>query len=123
MRSARRARETSKVWVGQGAMTVHDRENLGHTDQGVSMYRQRLRNAIQKLQEGEEPMQPADLGLPIPTYAGDTLLRVPKSNADDRQLRSEVSKKVAEIFRSGDVFTGEERSEHIKRRLRGLDKR
>tara|TARA_B100000029_G_scaffold387124_1_gene383081 strand:+ start:1129 stop:2490 length:1362 start_codon:yes stop_codon:yes gene_type:complete len=112
-----------EAWVGQGAITVHDRENLGHTDQGVSMYRQRLRNAITKLQEGEEPMQLSDLGLPIPTYAGDTLLRVPKSNTDDRKLRSEVSKKVAEIFRSGDELVGEERREHIKGQLRQLDNR
>ena len=112
-----------EAWVGQGAITVHDRENLGHTDQGVSMYRQRLRNAIQRLQEGEEPMQPSDLGLPIPTYAGDTILRIPKSNADDRALRSEVSRKVAEIFRSGDELVGEERRQHIKRRLRDLDDR
>ena len=112
-----------EVWVGQGAITVHDRENLGHTDQGVSAYRQRLRNAIQKLQEGEEPMQPTELGLPIPTYAGDTILHAPKSNTDDRKLRSDLSIKVAEIFRSGDVFTGEERREHIRRQLRDLDNR
>ena len=87
------------------------------------MYRQRLRDAITKLQEGEEPMQLSDLGLPIPTYAGDTLLRVPKSNTDDRKLRSEVSKKVAEIFRSGDELVGEERREHIKGQLRQLDNR
>ena len=112
-----------EVWVGQGAITVHDRENLGHTDQGVSAYRQRLRNAIQKLQEGEEPMQPTELGLPIPTYAGDTILWAPKSNTDDRQLRADLSQKVAEIFRSGDELIGEERDEHIKLQLRELDNR
>ena len=112
-----------EVWVGQGAITVHDRENLGHTDQGVSAYRQRLRNAIQKLQEGEEPMQPTELGLPIPTYAGDTILRAPKNNTDDRQLRADLSQKVAEIFRSGDELIGEERDEHIKLQLRELDNR
>ena len=87
------------------------------------MYRQRLRNAITKLQEGEEPMQPSDLGQPIPTYAGDTILRVPKSNTDDRKLRSDVSKKVAEIFVSGDAMIGEERRIHIKSQLRQLDNR
>lgn len=112
-----------EAWVGQGPITVHDRENLGITDQGVSMYRQRLRNAIQKMQEGEDPMLPTDLGIPIPTYAGDTLLRIPKSNSDDRKLREEVSKKVAEIFRSGDELIGEERRQHIKGQLRELDNR
>jgi nitrite reductase/ring-hydroxylating ferredoxin subunit len=110
-----------EAWVGQGAITVHDREALGHTDQGVSMYRQRLRNAIQKLQAGEDPYLPTDLGVPIPTYAGDTLLRIPKSNDDDRQLRLDVSQKVAAIFRSGDTLVGEDRRSHIKKQLRSLE--
>lgn len=110
-----------EAWVGQGAITVHDRENLGYTDQGVSMYRRRLRNEIQQLQKGIEPMQPTDLGIPIPTYAGDTILHVPKSNSDDRALRSKLSEQVAVIFRSGDHLVGQERQLHITNQLRELD--
>ena len=110
-----------EAWVGQGPITVHDREHLGHTDQGVSMYRRRLRMAIQKLQDGEDPFLPTDLGIPIPTYAGDTILRVSKSNTNDRELRAQVSEMVADVYRSGDHLAGEERRVHIKRQLRKLE--
>jgi len=97
------------AWCGQGPINVHARENLGFTDLGVAKVRRKLRDAIRKLQQGEAPPQPNQLGKVIPTYGGDTMLRIPKSNVDDRKLVSEVAHKVAAIYVEGDRYAGEER--------------
>jgi len=51
--------------VSQGPINIHKKENLGATDIGVGMYRQRLRRAIRQVQKGEP--------LPTPVKNGDGL--------------------------------------------------
>jgi len=111
-----------EVWVSQGPITVHAREHLGHTDQGVALYRRRLRRAVRKMQEGEVPQQPTAMVTdPIPTYGGDTVLRAPARGNDDRGFMSDLSKRVAGIYRGGDDLTGPERVEKIRAGLRALE--
>ena len=111
-----------EAWGGQGPITVHARENLGHSDQGVASLRRRLRNAIRKLEAGEAPLQPSLRGAPVHTYAGDTVLAIPKSNEDDRALCDRVSQRMAEIYRSGDGLMGEARRTHIVAGLKELER-
>ncbi len=108
------------AWVSQGPINVHARENLSFTDRGVAKARRMVRNAIRALQNGERPSQPTDnfKGV-IPTYAGDTVLRIPaQEGRDDGALLKEVSFKVADILRSGDHLTGGERRSHIETALK-----
>ena len=111
-----------EVWVSQGPVTVHAREHLGATDAGVALYRRRLRRAIRKMGEGVVPVQPtANMPSPVPTYGGDTVLRAPMRSNDDRKWMSDLSKRVAEIYRSGDMLPGEERRGTIRAGLAALE--
>ena len=83
-----RSYEEATSEPGRTTKSGSGRERLRSTtgrilDTPIKVFQRTARDcatAIQKLQEGEEPMQPTELGLPIPTYAGDTILRAPKSN-------------------------------------------
>jgi hypothetical protein len=111
-----------EVWCSQGPITVHAREHLGHTDQGVALYRRRLRRAIRRFGAGEGVLQPTDnVTNPVPTYGGDTVLRAPMRSNDDRAWMSDLSKQLADVYRSGDALVGTERVAVIRAGLRALE--
>jgi len=111
-----------EVWVSQGPVTVHAREHLAFTDAGVAQYRRRLRRAIRKMVEGDTPQQPSDgVTHPIPTYGGDTVLRAPMHTNDDRKWMSDLSKRVADIYRGADALVGEARRAQIRAALAALE--
>jgi phenylpropionate dioxygenase-like ring-hydroxylating dioxygenase large terminal subunit len=104
-----------EAWTGQGPITVHSRENLATTDKGVALLRARLRNEIRALARGEAPTRPEGSGSqPIPTYGGDTVVRVAKSNDDDRALLKSIQETVAQIYFAADDLVGEERAAFIR---------
>ncbi|WP_319544546.1 Rieske 2Fe-2S domain-containing protein [Ruegeria conchae] len=108
------------AWVSQGPINIHARENLSFTDRGVAKARRMLRNAIRALANGTPPAQPTDnfKGI-IPTYAGDTVLKIPlQEGRDDGALQKEVSFKIADILRSGDHLQGFERRTFIENALK-----
>ena len=41
--------------VGQGSVTFHSEEHLAHSDEGVRMYRKRLRDAMEMVAAGADP--------------------------------------------------------------------
>ncbi len=107
------------AWVSQGPKNIHARENLGFTDRGVAKVRRKLRAAIKAVEEGEPAPQPGHIyeGV-IPTYGGDTMLKIPpQEGRDDGALVKEVSHQVAEIYMSGDDLKGEERNAFIRSEL------
>ena len=79
-----------------------------------------LRTAIRSLQEGTPPPQPSVVyeGV-IPTFGGDTMLRIPpQPNRDDKAILKEVAHKVADIYQSADALADGERKEHIRNALK-----
>jgi hypothetical protein len=112
-----------EAWIGQGPIAVHGREVMAFTDKGVAAYRRRLRRAIRRHQEGTPPPPMTALGQPVPTYGGDTILRVPPTNLDDATLLDRLSHKIADIYRAGDTYVGQERTEIIRTALRDLEAR
>ena len=111
------------AWVSQGPINIHARENLAFTDRGVAKVRRLLRNGVRALKEGTAPAQPTDIykGV-IPTYAGDTVLKIPVQAArDDGALLKEVSYDVASIYRSGDHLKGTERRAFIVKALQDYE--
>ena len=81
---------------GMGPVTIHGNENLAPSDKGVALMRQRLRERIRALADGGQPRRATDLGLlPLPTYGGDTVLKMPRRNGDDE---SEGLSKLAHAF-------------------------
>lgn len=111
------------AWVSQGPKNIHARENLSFTDRGVAKVRRMLRNNIRSLAAGNAVPHPTDNydGV-LPTYAGDTMLRIPvQTGRDDAAVLKEISFKVAEIFRAGDALTGQARNHFIKDELKAYE--
>ena len=108
--------------MSQGPINSHQREHLGGTDHGVRLLRNALRKGIRNLRQGIEPMRPeaADGGL-VPTFAGDTIIRVPKGAGDDRALILETSRRIAEAYLKFKDLPDSERREAIGRELAPLN--
>ena len=108
------------AWVSQGPVNVHKRENLGFTDRGVAKARRLLRAAIRDVKAGGAAPQPTDhfQGV-IPTYGGDTMLRIPlQEGRDDGAVLKEISQEIAAIYMSGDELQGRSRHDHITAKLK-----
>ena len=108
--------------VSQGRITRHAKEHLATSDKGVALLRRRLRDDIRALANGSLPYRASDhLDAPIPTYAGDTVLRIPPvDGADDAALVLEVSRKVAGVIVSGNHLKGEVRDSFVRAALMDL---
>ena len=64
--------------VSQRPIAVHSLEHLGVEDRGVTLMRREMRKAVRLVEDGQDP--PGILQRPgktVPTYGGDTILRVP----------------------------------------------
>ena len=67
------------AWVSQGPKNIHARENLCFSDRGVAKVRRKLKEAILEVQNGGDVVQPGHhFDSPIPTYGGDTMLKIPE---------------------------------------------
>ena len=108
------------AWVSQGPRNVHSRENLGFTDRGVAKVRRKLRAAIRSVAAGGDAPQPTSVySAPIPTYGGDTMLRIkPQMERDDAAVLKEVAATVAQIYRQADGLQGNERRQRIVAELK-----
>ena len=70
---------------GMGAITEHQKENLVPSDKGIVLYRKRLRALCRDLERGVAPGQINErFADPVPTYGGDTVLRVPAREGRER---------------------------------------
>ena len=74
--------------ISQRPIAVHAMEHLASSDRGVTMMRKGLRQAIRKMAEGEVPpgmlRQP---GKAVPTYSGDTLMRIPPAATEEEDMK------------------------------------
>ncbi len=110
------------AWVSQGPINSHQREHLGVTDAGIRLLRAALRKGIRNLQQGIEPARPeAATGAHVPTFAGDTIVRIPKGAGDDRALILETSRRVAAAYLAHKDLPDAERRAAIARDLAPLN--
>ena len=97
-----------------GRISDHKREFLVPGDEGVRLYRRKLRRLCKGLQEGKEPPQPSDLsGDAIPTYGSDTVLHRPSQSDNDKALLIETNDAVMDILFEGDQYSGQQRDAFI----------
>ena len=90
--------------IGQGAIAVHAREHLGTSDKGVAMMRRGIRNGIGAVAEGKDPANVWRNGELMPTYGGDSAVRVPKAAdaaADAELLRQVGRDRIAGYIKQG----------------------
>jgi len=110
------------AWVSQGPLNSHQREFLGATDHGIRLLRGALRKGIRNLQQGIEPPRPEPGAAgPIPTFAGDTIVRVPKAPGDDRRVILETSRKIAAAYLAFKDLSDADRRAAIARELAPLN--
>ncbi len=111
------------AWVSQGPKNIHARENLCFTDRGVAKVRRKLKQAILEVQNGGDVVQPGEhCDSPIPTYGGDTMLKIPvQEGRDDEAVLRKVAHDVAEIYTSADHLLGKERTDFIKQNLKAYE--
>ena len=111
-----------EAFVGQGRITRHAKEHLATSDKGVAMFRRRLRDDIRGLAEGCVPYRVSDhRETPIPTYAGDNVLRIPLvSGVADEVLILETSREVVRIIASADDLQGDARDAFVRTGLMDL---
>ena len=108
---------------GMGRITVHKNENLVSSDRGITLMRKRLREQIRAVQNGETPARAsvANSGL-IPTYGGDTVLRIPrKGDPDESQTLSELAHAFMKMQYQADGLNEDERVRFVGERLTELE--
>ena len=113
-----------EAFVSQGRITRHAKEHLATSDKGVALFRRRLRSDIRALAGGTPPYRASErVEAPIPTYAGDNVLRMPPvEGADDAAVMLEVSRSVASIIVSGSHLKGEARDSFVRAALKNLER-
>jgi hypothetical protein len=87
--------------VGQRPIAIHALEHLGATDRGITMFRQHIRRGIRSVQEGRDPTGLCrDPETAIPTYANDTVVRVPPAATpeEDPRLLRETGRRLAQSY-------------------------
>ena len=90
--------------IGQGPIAVHAREHLGTSDRGVAMMRRGIRDGIGAVADGKDPANVWRTGKLMPTYGGDSALRVPKAAdaaADTELLRQSGRDLIARYRQEG----------------------
>ena len=112
-----------EAFVSQGRITRHANEHLATSDKGVALFRRRLRDDIRGLADGRPPYRASVRSeAPIPTYAGDNVLRVPPvAGASDEALILQVSRAVARIILAGNALEGEARDAFVRGALMDLE--
>ena len=108
---------------GMGPITVHRNENLAPSDKGVALMRRRLREQIRGVANGEQPRRATDLALtPVPTYGGDTVLNMPRRNAEDESEElSGLAHAFMDLQFEADGMPEPQRVEFVTSRLKKLE--
>ena len=109
---------------GMGPINIHKNENLVASDQGVAMMRQRIRQQIRSLADGNEPYKATDIKeSPIPTYGGDSVLNIPKMDEDEDSFFSTLAHEFIKIQFDVDGKSEKERIEIVTNKLKEIQSR
>jgi nitrite reductase/ring-hydroxylating ferredoxin subunit len=99
---------------GMGRIADQKLEHLVPSDKGIIQYRKRLRKLCRDLEAGNEPTRVTDYWQsPIPTYGGDTVLRIPSTGAEDTALLREIGERVMQMQFDVEALSGSERDRTV----------
>ena len=74
--------------IGQRSIAVHGLEHLGVEDRGVTMMRKGIRQRARMVQQGQDPPElKAQAQQIVPTYAGDTLMKVGRAETPEEDQK------------------------------------
>jgi len=109
---------------GMGPINIHKNENLVTSDQGVAMMRHKIREQIRTVSSGKQPyLSSKHVGMPIPTYGGDSVLTIPKNKGDDDSLLSKLAHEFVEIQFHVDGKPEKERIKVVTEKLKQIQLR
>jgi len=110
---------------GMGRITVHKNENLVVSDKGIALMRKRLREQIRTVKQNGAPARAhGSNSVPIPTYGGDTVLRIPQTRLQDEVCTlSELAHAFMEIQYQADSMGEKERVQFVREKLVELETR
>jgi nitrite reductase/ring-hydroxylating ferredoxin subunit len=109
---------------GMGPISSHKGEHLMPTDQGVMLYRRRIRKLTKDLEEGKEPPQPQKKkGETIRTNGQDTVLRAPRRNKNDKEFVKSICSSVIKMQFDLEDKPLEERDNNIINTLHEMEER
>jgi nitrite reductase/ring-hydroxylating ferredoxin subunit len=107
---------------GMGLIADQKMEHLVTSDRGIVQYRKRLRKLCRALQDGDEPGHACELWRnPIPTYGGDTVLRLLPDGGDDRARLRAIGERVMQIQFDAESLQGAERERTVIDAFRALE--
>ena len=88
------------------------------------MMRQRIREQIRTVSSGKQPyLSSKHVGMPIPTYGGDSVLTIPKNKGDDDSLLSKLAHEFVEIQFHVDGKPEKERIKVVTEKLKEIQSR
>ena len=109
---------------GMGSISSHKGEHLMPTDQGVMIYRRRIKCLSKDLEKGKEPPQPQKKkSETIRTNGQDTVLRAPKRNKNDKEFIKSISSSVMKMQFDLEDMPLKERDSCISNNLREMEER
>lgn len=104
--------------IGQRQIAVHDLENKGRSDEGVTRMRRILRRGISDLTQIRQPADKIRGSGLINTYTHDTVLRIPqRQGVPDEEMMENLGRRVLRVILDGDSYKEEERYAKIKQDL------
>ena len=107
---------------GMGRITVHANENLAPSDRGIALMRRKLREQIRQVASGGTAPQVTGLGTnPVPTYAGDTVLKIPQSSQDESQFLSKLAHELMDIQYAADKLPERERTAFVIEKMKAIE--
>ena len=94
------------------------------TDQGVMIYRRRIRELSKDLEEGKDPPQPQKKkGEIVRTNGQDTVLRAPKRNKNDKEFVKSICSSVMKMQFDLEDMPLKERDDLIMKNLYKMEER
>lgn len=107
---------------GMGRIADQKMEHLVSSDKGIIQYRKKLRKLCRDLESGIEPGHVTDICLaPVPTYGGDTVLKIDEDANDDCSRLSAIGEQVMRFQFDADSLAGAARVESVIDALKTLE--
>jgi hypothetical protein len=107
---------------GMGRIADQKLEHLVPSDKGIILYRKKLRKLCRDLEAGSEPARVTDFWQnPIPTYGGDSVLRMPARAGDDAALLVDIGERVMQIQFDAETLSGGQRDRQVIAALQALE--
>ncbi|MDH3762737.1 MAG: aromatic ring-hydroxylating dioxygenase subunit alpha [Gammaproteobacteria bacterium] len=107
---------------GMGRIADQKMEHLVPSDKAIIQYRKKLRKLCRDLEKGIKPEHVTGIWKnPIPTYGGDTVVRVPADGKDDAALLNEVGERVMQIQYDAEALVGDARDRQVIDAFKALE--